>query len=516
MKYLITYSILFFLISLSFIKVYFIPRSILIIFPSFLFLILILNRYLIANIFNKISDIENKSTVILGLNTNFDQNILSQFNIKYYVIGNKKNINRSINGIQIVDINFFIEKLDNISFKKLLIFDQNLFSKYKFKLRDKLIKDEILVQKLDYDNNNLNLSPYFDFNYFFNRKSKTLKISKIYDKKTILITGAGGSIGTGILSQLLKTNFRKIILIEKSEYNLFKLKSDFDLDQKKNIESFLLGFEDKSQLLNILYKNKIDIVFHAAAYKHVPLLEFNPFSAIQNNFLNTYDFIRLIQKFKIEYFCLISSDKAVRPTNIMGASKRLAELGAIYLSKSRISNTRINCVRFGNVINSSGSVLPLFYKQIQNNLPLTLTDKRMIRYFMTIEEAANLVLSVYKVSIGGEVFLLDMGDPINLYDLAKLITQFSGKKIFDGVSGDIKIKYIGLRKGEKLYEELLIDNKSKATALKNIFQSLEKNISKKDFKIIFKKINTSLLKNNKQMLKDALKLDSISYKDAYK
>ena len=516
LKYLITYSILFFLISLSFIKVYFIPRSILIIFPSFLFLILILNRYLIANIFNKISDIENKSTVILGLNTNFDQNILSQFNIKYYVIGNKKNINRSINGIQIVDINFFIEKLDNISFKKLLIFDQNLFSKYKFKLRDKLIKDEILVQKLDYDNNNLNLSPYFDFNYFFNRKSKTLKISKIYDKKTILITGAGGSIGTGILFQLLKTNFRKIILIEKSEYNLFKLKSDFDLDQKKNIESFLLGFEDKSQLLNILYKNKIDIVFHAAAYKHVPLLEFNPFSAIQNNFLNTYDFIRLIQKFKIEYFCLISSDKAVRPTNIMGASKRLAELGAIYLSKSRISNTRINCVRFGNVINSSGSVLPLFYKQIQNNLPLTLTDKRMIRYFMTIEEAANLVLSVYKVSIGGEVFLLDMGDPINLYDLAKLITQFSGKKIFDGVSGDIKIKYIGLRKGEKLYEELLIDNKSKATALKNIFQSLEKNISKKDFKIIFKKINTSLLKNNKQMLKDALKLDSISYKDAYK
>ena len=120
------------------------------------------------------------------------------------------------------------------------------------------------------------------------------------------------------------------------------------------------------------------------------------------------------------------------------------------------------------------------------------------------------------MSIGGEVFLLDMGDPINLYDLAKLITQFSGKKIFDGVSGDIKIKYIGLRKGEKLYEELLIDNKSKATALKNIFQSLEKNISKKDFKIIFKKINTSLLKNNKQMLKDALKLDSISYKDAYK
>ena len=199
----------------------------------------------------------------------------------------------------------------------------------------------------------------------------------------------------------------------------------------------------------------------------------------------------------------------------MGATKRLAELGAINLSKNKLKKTKINCVRFGNVINSSGSVLPLFNNQIKNNLPITLTDKRMIRYFMTIEEAANLVLSVYRISKGGEIFLLDMGEPVKLYDLAKLVTQFSGSKIYDGKTGNVKIKYIGLRRGEKLYEELLIDNLSKKTKLNNIFQSLEKNISNKEFNFLYKKISKSLLLNDKKMLKNTLKIKSISYKDEF-
>ena len=199
----------------------------------------------------------------------------------------------------------------------------------------------------------------------------------------------------------------------------------------------------------------------------------------------------------------------------MGATKRLAELGAINLSNNKLNKTKINCVRFGNVINSSGSVLPLFYKQIKNNLPITLTDKRMIRYFMTIEEAANLVLSVYRISKGGEIFLLDMGKPIKLYDLVKLVTQFSGSKIYDGNTGNIKIKYIGLRRGEKLYEELLIDNQSRKTKLNNIFQSLENNITNKEFNTLYKKIVSSFRLNDKKMLKDTLKIKSISYKDEY-
>ena len=514
-KYILSYSVIFTIFVLSFYEIFFIPRSLVIIYPILIFFVLVLNRYIISSLFKNITSLDNKYSVIFGINTNIDQNILSQFNVKYYVTKNNKNVNRNINGIPIIDINDFIKKYYKINFSKILIFDQNLFDKYKFKLRDKIINEEIQVQKISYNHSNLNLSPYFDFNYFFNRKSKILKISNIYKQKVILITGAGGSIGTGILSQLLRVKFKKIILIEKSEYNLFNLKSKFNLLSKKNIESYLLGFENSNQLINIFKKNKIDIVFHAAAYKHVPLLEFNPFAAIQNNFLSTYNFIKLIQKFNIEYFCLISSDKAVRPTNIMGATKRLAELGAINLSKNKLKKTKINCVRFGNVINSSGSVLPLFNNQIKNNLPITLTDKRMIRYFMTIEEAANLVLSVYRISIGGEIFLLDMGEPVKLYDLAKLVTQFSGSKIYDGKTGNVKIKYIGLRRGEKLYEELLIDNLSKKTKLNNIFQSLEKNISNKEFNFLYKKISKSLLLNDKKMLKNTLKIRSISYKDEF-
>ena len=514
-KYILSYSVIFTIFVLSFYEIFFIPRSLVIIYPILIFFVLVLNRYIISSLFKNITSLDNKYSVIFGINTNIDQNILSQFNVKYYVTKNNKNVNRNINGIPIIDINDFIKKYYKINFSKILIFDQNLFDKYKFKLRDKIINEEIQVQKISYNHSNLNLSPYFDFNYFFNRKSKILKISNIYKQKVILITGAGGSIGTGILSQLLRVKFKKIILIEKTEYNLFNLKSKFNLLSKKNIESYLLGFENSNQLINIFKKNKIDIVFHAAAYKHVPLLEFNPFAAIQNNFLSTYNFIKLIQKFNIEYFCLISSDKAVRPTNIMGATKRLAELGAINLSKNKLKKTKINCVRFGNVINSSGSVLPLFNNQIKNNLPITLTDKRMIRYFMTIEEAANLVLSVYRISKGGEIFLLDMGEPVKLYDLAKLVTQFSGSKIYDGKTGNVKIKYIGLRRGEKLYEELLIDNLSKKTKLNNIFQSLEKNISNKEFNFLYKKISKSLLLNDKKMLKNTLKIRSISYKDEF-
>ena len=320
----------------------------------------------------------------------------------------------------------------------------------------------------------------------------------------------------GILSQLLEVEFKRIIIVEKSEFNLFKLKSDLSIDDNKKINSFLMNFEDLDQLELIFSKYNIDIIFHTAAYKHVPLLEFNPFAAIKNNFLNTYNFIKFAQMFDVEYFSLISSDKVMRPTNIMGASKRLAELAAIYLIKSFNQKTIINCVRFGNVINSSGSVLPLFNKQIANNQPITITDKRMIRYFMTIEEAANLVLSAYKISKGGEIFLLDMGKPVNLLDLAILVAQFSGKKLDDENNCDLKIKYIGLRKGEKLFEELLIDNQSKKTIVENIYQSLERSISLDEFEKIYMEIQKSLKNNDKVKLKSILKNKFIGYKDEFK
>ena len=196
----------------------------------------------------------------------------------------------------------------------------------------------------------------------------------------------------------------------------------------------------------------------------------------------------------------------------MGASKRLAELALRYLDNYTKHKTILTTVRFGNVINSSGSVKPLFQYQIDNSLPLTLTHKKIIRYFMTIEEAANLVLNTYKISRGGEIFLLDMGDPIKLYDLAKLMIQFSGKTIMKNDVGDIKIKIIGLREGEKLYEELLVDKKSIQSEIKHIYRSLESNMSNKDFKKLYSDINISYKKNNTRELIKKLDNKFINYK----
>ena len=273
----------------------------------------------------------------------------------------------------------------------------------------------------------------------------------------------------------------------------------------------LINFNNKNDIKKILTHNKVDIIFHAAAFKHVPLIEINPFSAIKNNFLDTYEFMKLIAQYNVPNFCLISSDKAVRPTNIMGASKRLSELALTYLDNLKSHKTVFCSVRFGNVINSSGSVKPLFQYQIENNLPLTLTHKKIIRYFMTIEEAANLVLNTTKISKGGEIFLLDMGKPIKLYDLAKFMIQFSGKTIKKNGYGDVDIKIIGLREGEKLYEELLIDEKSLESSVKYIYQSLESKISNKNFQEIYSNILNSYKSNNIKSLKKTLVRKFINY-----
>ena len=393
-------------------------------------------------------------------------------NIKIFIDDNKNNQKREFNDIKILSSSQFKKEINSIEFSKIIILDEKVFNKSKYFIKIKIINEKILVQKIILNNNEITTKPYFDFNFFFNRKSKINALSNIYTNKIILITGAGGSIGSNIVYQLMKTKFKMLFLLDNSEYNLYNLSTRIS---SKRVVFSLNNFNDKPFMDKLLSNYKFDAVFHAAAFKHVPLSELNPFSAIKNNFINTYWFITQVMRHRVPYFCLVSSDKAVRPTNIMGASKRLAELSLIYLNKSKSNKSTIfNSVRFGNVINSSGSVMPLFMRQIQNNQSLTLTHKKITRYFMTIEEAANLVLNVYKISKGGEVFLLDMGMPIKLLDLAKLMIQFSGKTIKEKGNGDIEIKIIGLRKGEKLYEELLVDEKSIPTKINSIHQSLEK------------------------------------------
>ena len=301
----------------------------------------------------------------------------------------------------------------------------------------------------------------------------------------ICITGAGGSIGRELCRQVLNNTPESLIMIDNSEANLYYLEQDIKNNMcKENIlnNKFILGDIKNFKFLNNIFKeNKIDVVFHAAAYKHVPLIEANPIQGIENNVFSTYILCQAALTSSIKKVTLISTDKAVRPSNVMGASKRLAELifqayAAKYNYKiDNFSKPKFSIVRFGNVLNSSGSVVPLFKKQIANGGPITVTHKDVYRYFMTLPEAAQLVIQATTLSKGGEVFLLDMGSPVRIYDLAKQMIKLSGLKIKDSTNqdGDIAIVTTGLRPGEKLYEELLIDAESNATEHPLIFKANE-------------------------------------------
>ena len=313
-------------------------------------------------------------------------------------------------------------------------------------------------------------------------------IEKVIKNKNIFITGAGGSIGTVLCEQILKYNPKKIILLERSEFNLYqiemKLNNKFS-NYKKNIFSYLGSASNKVLLEKIFSKHSIEIIFHAAAFKHVPLLEENPIAAIKNNIFTTKLLCDLSEKYKVKNMVMISTDKAVRPTNIMGASKRVAEMivqGFAKKSNSNINSkdlgfnkTTFSIVRFGNVLGSSGSVVPQFQEQIKRGGPITLTHKEVIRYFMSINEAVELVLQASALEKKGDVLLLDMGNPVKIYDLAIQMVALNGLTVKDknNPSGDIEIVTIGLRPGEKLYEELLIDKNSQSTSHPLIFKGIE-------------------------------------------
>ena len=298
-------------------------------------------------------------------------------------------------------------------------------------------------------------------------------------EKVLLISGAGGSIGSEIVRQLLDNNPKSVILFDISEFNLFKVERECQAIKASKgmlteIIPVLGDIRDASNLDFIFKKYKINSVFHAAAYKHVPLVEDinNIIKACENNIIGTFNLASASINHKVEAFVMISTDKAVRPSNVMGASKRMAEM-VIQSLNTKLSSTKFSMVRFGNVINSSGSVIPLFLDQISKDGPVTVTDKEVTRYFMTIPEASNLVLQAAKMSKGGEVFILDMGEQLKIYDLAKKLIHLSGRNIAEPGRPGIEIVEVGLRPGEKMYEELLIAGEKLATPNPKIFKSME-------------------------------------------
>lgn len=344
--------------------------------------------------------------------------------------------------------------------------------------------------------------------------------------RVVMVTGAAGSIGSELCRQILQQQPRQLILVENSEFGLYTIHQELEvqmgnLGTQTRLVPLLASVRDYPRLLGICKACRPNIIYHAAAYKHVPLVEQNPAEGIANNVLGTFTAARVAIETGVEHFVLVSTDKAVRPTNVMGASKRFAELvlqafaAAPHISPSieaepsaqaLPNNTQFSMVRFGNVLGSSGSVVPLFRRQIASGGPITLTHAEVTRYFMTIPEAAQLVLQAGAMAEGGEVFVLDMGEPVRILDLARRMVKLSGLSVIDddNPDGDIAIEITGLRPGEKLYEELLIGDNPEPTAHPRILKAREDFVAWEELRSDLQALQTAVVQNDTLALKELL------------
>ena len=318
--------------------------------------------------------------------------------------------------------------------------------------------------------------------------------------KIVLVTGAGGSIGGELCRQILALQPQILLLFDQSEYSLYAIHDELvDSASAHSIKLIpLIGSVlDEARVDRILQIWSPDTIFHAAAYKHVPLVEQNPLEGLKTNILGTDLLVRMSLKNRIKSLVLVSTDKAVRPTNVMGASKRVAEM-LLQAYSEQSHECILTMVRFGNVLGSSGSVIPKFRKQIENGGPVTLTHRQITRYFMTISEASQLVIQAAAMAKGGEVFVLDMGEPVRIYDLAERMIELSGHKVRsqNNPDGDIEIETIGLRPGEKLYEELLIGETKISTSHPRICKLHEDYLKLDDLKRSLAQLKVAILKND--------------------
>lgn len=330
----------------------------------------------------------------------------------------------------------------------------------------------------------------------------TDEIERFLENKVVMVTGGGGSIGSELCRQIAKAKVKKLIVIDIYENSLYDIQQELlqlygkRLDLKIEIASI----RSKEKVNQLFERHRPNFVFHAAAHKHVPLMEDCPEEAIQNNIFGTYHLVLAADKFRVDKFVLISTDKAVNPTSIMGASKRFCEM--ILQSMKESSKTEFVAVRFGNVLGSNGSVIPLFQKQIAQGGPVTITDKRMVRYFMTISEAVQLVLQAGAMANSSEVYVLDMGEPVKILDLAENLIRISGHTPYT----EIPIVETGLRPGEKLYEELLINHEELiATSNHKIFIEHQASLTRKEIRKKLKLLNKALKKKTQEDIKKAMK-----------
>ena len=461
----------------------------------------VIMRYILVNdivnkgVYTKYNDSKKKLLIIGAGNAAHEiiKNINTNFRDEYDIVGiiddNRSRLNFTVSGVKIignrndiirickdnnVDLIFFsIARIDNENKKQILNICQQTQAKVRVlpgireiinnkknifnSLRDVEIEDILGRNPVKLDNSN---------------------IESLIKGHTILVTGGGGSIGSELCRQIMNYNPERLIMLDIYENSLYDIELELkDKYPETKIDAVIASIRDKKRLYEVFEKYHPYLVFHAAAHKHVPLMENSPLEAIKNNVFGTYNVVNACDEFNVKRFILISTDKAVNPTNIMGATKRMCEM--IVQAKNKVSDTEYAAVRFGNVLGSNGSVVPLFKKQIAAGGPVTVTHKEITRFFMTIPEAVELVLQAMTYAKGGEIFVLDMGEPVKIYDLAESLIRLSGLV----PNKDIKIEVTGLRPGEKLYEEILMNEEGlEKTSHNKIFVAEPMNITMEDIK----------------------------------
>ena len=446
----------------------------------------ILSENIKFSIFNyefksKINNIDSKKSRVLiygagnaGVQLCMALNNTNQLHPVGFIDDNKELQDNTISGLKVFSHNDIESLINKLKVDEVLIAIPSASRSDRFRIIDKLERHPVIVRTLpgltDLAQGKVKIDDLLQVSIkdLLGRKSvepNELLLGKNITNKTVVVTGAGGSIGSELCRQIVFLKPKALVLFERNELALYSI--DEELNNLDSYHSFkiypILGSVNNKMRLKNLFKHfEVDTVYHAAAYKHVPMVEFNNTEGVYNNIFGTLNCTMAAVDSGVKNFVLISTDKAVRPTNTMGATKRVAEL-ILQAFSVRQNRTTFSMVRFGNVLGSSGSVIPLFKKQIIEGGPVTVTDKKIIRYFMTVNEAVELTIQAGAMGTGGDVFVLDMGKPVKIKELAEKLIRLSGLTVRDEINptGDIEIKYTGLRAGEKLYEELLIgDNVS--------------------------------------------------------
>ncbi len=493
-----------------------IPLSIIVIHSLLSFVALSGSRLLFKILYNQIKSklIESKNVIVYGAgdsgivtyNALLD-NTAVNYNVLFFIDDDTKKRGKLINGVKILSLkNIDNDFIKNNNINEIILASQTIDPGNIITLVDNLNSIDVKIKKVppieDWINGEFSSSQIkqFQIEDLLDRAPIDIDNPNLlneFDREVVLVTGAAGSIGSEIAKQIAHFSVEKLILVDQAESALYDVQQDLKREGKNNFTAIVADIRDGLRMDTIFQKYKPTMVFHAAAYKHVPLMEDSPYEAIKINVNGTKLLADTASKYNVKKFVFVSTDKAVNPTSVMGATKRMAEMYISCLQKE--SKTRFITTRFGNVLGSNGSVIPLFKKQIEQGGPLTLTHKEITRYFMTIPEAAQLVLEAGTMGKGGEIFIFDMGESVKIYDLAKNMIRLSGLRFPE----DIDIEITGLRPGEKLYEELLANGENTlATYHKKILISKTRELDNNKVKAEIEELCiTNRFQNNNIVLK---------------